>query len=419
MKRYLRATFGSLRIRNYRLYFIGQSISWSGVWMQKLAQAWVILELTNSGTWLGVTLAVQQVPVLLLAPWGGVLADRFDKRTIMVWTSVASIVPSVLLGALVMTDSATVWVVIALSLVGGFVDAFDKPARQAFPSELVDSERLANAVMLNNVVQNIGRVVGPAIGGVLIDVVGVGVTFFVNAGSFVAVIAALLLMRRSELTAPPRRERKKGELREGLAYVRSTPNLLGPLALLGFAGLVAFNFQVLIPMLGRETFHGDASLVGLLLGAVGIGSIIGGLALAGILKASVGLIIASAVVLGALHALVGVSPTVWFALVAVGLLGAGNVVYKSLTSTWLQLTAAPEMRGRVLSLLVVAIGGTTPVGAPLVGWLAEHTGTRATFVIAGVATALAALVAYVYARRVITPGAKVVVATAPPTTAGR
>jgi MFS family permease len=267
---------------------------------------------------------------------------------------------------------------------------------------MVDAARLTNAVILNNVVQNAGRVVGPAIGGVLIDLVGLAPTFFINAASFVMVIVGLVLMRTDELAAPPPQKRSRGQWRAGLAYIRANPALLGPLALLASVGLVALNFQVLLALLGRETFNGDARTVGYLLGALGAGSVIGGLALAGVLKASVGHIIGAAVVLGVLFIATGLSPTATTALGAVFVLGASSVVYKSLTSTWLQLTAAPEMRGRVLALLVVAMGGTTPVGAPLVGWLAGQFGTRSTFVLAGACTAVAALVTYLYARRATT-----------------
>ena len=400
MRRYLGATFASLRIRNYRLYFIGQSISFTGTWMQKLAQAWLVLELTNSGAWLGATAALQQLPTLLLAPWGGVLADRYSKRTIMIWTAGAAMVPAGLLGVLTMTGYTNIYLVMGLVLLGGFVDAFDKPARQSFPSEMVDSPRLANAVMLNNVVQDGGRVVGPAIGGLLIAAVGLAPTFFINAVSFVTVIVGLLLMRPGELSHPPRPPRAKGDLRAGLAYVRSKPALLGPLLLLGCVGVVALNFQVLIPLLGHDAFDGDARTVGYLLSAFGVGSVIGGLALAGVLSASVGRIIGAAVIVGVLFVATGLAPTVSVALGVVFVLGAGTVVYKALTSTWLQLTATPAMRGRVLALLVVAMGGTTPVGAPLIGFLAEHFGIRMTFVIAGVCTVIAALMAYLYARRV-------------------
>lgn len=402
MKGYLAATFASLRTRNYRLYFIGQSVSVTGNWMQKLAQAWLVLELTNSGAWLGITLAVQQLPTLVLTPWGGVLADRFSKRTILIVAAAASIVPSVLLGALALSGHINVWIVMGLALLGGIFDAFEKPARQSFPSEMVRPADLSNAVMLNNVIQDTGKVAGPAVAGFLIAEVGLPYTFFINAASFVTVIAGLMLMRSNELTSPEYETRRVGQLRAGLAYVRATPKLLGPLALLASVGLLAYNFQVLLPLLGRETFQGDARTAGYLLGAFGAGSVIGGLALAGVLTASIGRMISAALVLAVLFVATGMAPNLATAIGAVFVLGAGSVVFKSLASTWLQLTAEPAMRGRVLSLLVVAIAGTTPVGAPLMGWLVEHIGTRATFVLAGVGTAIAAVVTYAYMRRATT-----------------
>lgn len=399
MKPYLNATFISLWTRNYRLYFIGQSVSLAGTWMQKMAQAWLVLELTNSGGWLGITLAVQQLPLLFLAPWGGLLADRMNKRTILIVTATAAMIPSLLLGVLTLTHHINVGLVLGLAVVGGLIDALDKPARQSFPSEMVSAPHLANAVMLNNIIQDTGKVVGPAVAGVLIAAVGLPYTFFVNALSFLAVLAGLLLMRPVELSAPDRVARGAGQLRAGLAYVRATPRLFGPLALLASVGLVAYNFQLLLALLGRETFHGDARTVGYLLGALGAGSVIGGLALAGVLRATIGRIVGAATVLAVLLVATGLSPTLAVAFGSVFALGAASVLFKSVASTWLQLTAAPAMRGRVLALLVVAIGGTTPIGAPLMGWLAEQFGVRATFMLAGVLTAIAAALAYVYLRR--------------------
>lgn len=411
MKGYLVATFASLRVRNFRLFFIGQSISIVGTWMQKFAQAWLVLELTNSGTWLGITLAVQMAPTLLLTPWGGVLADRFNKRTILISTAAASIVPSVLLGVLILAGSINVAIVMGLALLGGIIDAFEKPARQSFPSEMVGHAQLTNAVMLNNVAQDTGKVVGPAVAGVLIAVAGLPSTFLINAASFVTVITGLLLMRPDELAIPKHRDAGTRQFRDGLAYVRATPQLFGPLALLACVGLVAYNFQVILPLLARDTFHGDARTAGYLLGALGVGSVIGGLGLAGVLTASIRRIIGAALILAVVFLATSLAPNYWVALGMVAALGASSVVFKALASTWLQLTAAPAMRGRVLALLVVSIAGTTPVGAPLMGWVAEQFGTRATFVLAGVCTAIAAVLAHLYMRRTI--GNKESVATVP------
>ena len=401
MKRYFGATFASLWIRNYRLYFMGQAISFTGTWMQKLAQAWLVLELTDSGAWLGITAALQQLPTLFLSAWAGVLADRYSKRAIMVWSAAAAMVPAALLGVFCLTGSDNIHIVMAIILLGGLVDAFDKPARQAFPSEMVGPDRLANAVMLNNVVQDTGRVVGPAIGGVLIAAVGLSSTFFINAVSFITVILGLVLMRSDELIHPPRSPRSKGDIRAGVAYVRANPQLLGPLVLLACAGVVALNFQVMIPLLGQQAFNGDARTVGYLLSAFGLGSIAGGLSLAGVVSATVGRIIGVAIAVGVLFILTGLAPTVAVALGVVFVLGAAVMLYKALSSTWLQLTAEPAMRGRVLALLVVAMGGTTPIGGPLLGWLSEHFGIRATFAFAGICTALAAVALYWYVRRTV------------------
>lgn len=411
MKRYLTATFISLHIRNYRLYFVGQSVSVTGTWMQKLAQGWLMLELTDSAAWLGITLAVQQLPTLLLTPWGGLLADRFSKRKILVATAIASIVPAVLLGVLTITHHVNVPIVLGLTLAGGVVDALDKPARQSFPSEMVPATCLSNAVMLNNVVQDTGKVVGPAIGGVLIAAVGLPYTFFLNSISFIAVIAALILMRPAELSTPDPLARGAGQLRAGLSYVRTTPALFGPLALLAIVGLLAYNWQLLLTLFGRDVLHGDARTVGYLLGVLGAGSIIGGLGLAGVLSATIGRIIGAALMLAVLFVATGVAPTVPIAFGLVFALGASSVIFKSLASTWLQLTAAPAMRGRVMSLLVVAIAGTTPIGAPLMGWLAEQFGTRATFVLAGVLTAIAGALAFLYLRRTTAAETKTVALT--------
>ena len=401
MKRYLTATFVSLHTRNYRLYFIGQTVSLAGTWMQKMAQAWLVLELTDSGAWLGITLAAQQLPLLLLAPWGGLLADRMSKRNILIVTATAAMIPSILLGVLTFSHHINVVLVLGLALIGGLIDALDKPARQSFPSEMVSAPHLANAVMLNNIIQDTGKVVGPAFAGILIAAVGLPYTFFLNALSFIAVIAGLLLMRPGELSVPDPVARGAGQLRAGLAYVRNTPKLFVPLALLASVGLVAYNFQLLLALLGRETFHGDARTVGYLLGALGAGSVIGGLALAGVLHATIGRIVGAALLLAVLFVATGAAPTFVTAFGLVFALGTSSVIFKALASTWLQLTAAPEMRGRVLALLVVSIGGTTPIGAPVMGWLAEQFGTRATFVLAGTLTAIAAVVAYMFMRRTV------------------
>lgn len=399
MIRYLKATFASLAIRNYRLFFIGQAISQTGSWMQKMAQGWLVLELTDSGVWLGLVLAVQQLPTLLLTAWGGLLADRHHKRTILIWVAAAGAMPALLLGLLAFSGHISIEIVMALALAGGLVDAVERPARQAFPSEMVGRAHLANAVTLSNVVQNSGKAVGPAIAGVLISLVGFPWTFLINAASFSAVIWGLVLMDPRELHLLERVTAGRGQVREGLRYVQRTPTLLGPLILLAATGLLAYNFQVMLPLLARNTFDGDARLAGTLLASLGIGSVVGGLALAGVLNPTLPRILLASALLAAVFAAVAIAPTTGIALGVVFVLGAVSVVFRTQASTWLQLTAEPIMRGRVMSLLVLAIGGTTPIGAPLSGWLDARFGTRTAFAVASVSTIASTVAVACYLNR--------------------
>jgi MFS family permease len=400
MRAFLAATFASVAVRNYRLYVIGQTISVTGSWMQKLALALLVLDTTGSGTWLGVVVAATQLPTLVLGPWAGVLSDRHSKRTILLWVAGLGVVPASALGLAALSGGVSVWVLFALALLAGVNDAMEKPARQCLPNELVGRDLLANAVTLNQVTQNIGKAVGPAIAALLIVLVGIPATFLVNALSYIGVFVGLLMMRPSEMAEPVQRSRRlpADGIRAGIAYVWRTPSLLGPVLLLFAVGLAAYNFQVILPLLAEQTFHGDASQAGYLLSAQGIGAVVGGLALAGIVQTSLRRIVVSALVLGAGFVAVGLSPSFVVALVLVCLLGASSLLFKTMASSWLQLTATREMQGRVMSLLVMAVAGTSPVGAPAIGWLSGRLGTRAVFEFAGIVTVVAAAVTFLYLR---------------------
>ncbi len=400
VRRYFNSTFASLATRNYRLYFIGQLISVTGNRMQMLAQAWLVLELTDSGTWLGLVMAVQQLPALLLSSWGGLLADRYQKRKILMLVTAAGAVPALLLGVLSLTGHISVAVVMVLAATIGVIDAIEKPARHSFPSEMVPRHLLTNAVTLNNVVLDSGKATGPAIAALLIAGVGLPYAFLINAVTFAAAFLGLFLMNPAELDIPIAARRQRGQVRAGLQYVRGTPHLLGPLALLATVGLLAYNLQVLLPLLGRNTFNGDARTVGYLIAALGFGSVLGGLSLAGLLKPNLNRIVASAFLVAGVYVVTSLSPTFAVALGLVFVMGITNLVFKTLASTWLQLTAEPMMRGRVLSLLVLATAGTSPLGAPLVGWIANTYGTRVSFMVAGIGSAVAAALTYVYLGRV-------------------
>ena len=397
-------TFQSLASPNLRLFFGGQVVSVVGTWLQKAAQAWLVLQITDSGTWLGVTAALQQLPTLVVGLWGGVLADRMDKRRILLLTQSISVLPAVALGVLAATGTIELWMILGLALVLGTVEALDKPARHTIIMELVhDKEHLTNAVTLNSIVQNLGKVGGPALAGVLIATVGIPLTFFLNAGSFLAVILGLLLMRTEQIRRSAPAPRRRGLVLEGLRYVRSTPALLGPLVLMAVTGTLAYEWQVTLPLFAHDTFGGDARVFGFMFSAMGLGAVVGGLALAGLLRSSAGGLVAAGLAFSAVLLLTAVAPGLAVALILLFLLGASSIAFRAVASSHVQLTSSPEMRGRVMALLVVAVTGTSPLGGPLIGWIGDVVGARATFAVGGASTAIAAVATYLYMRRRSTP----------------
>lgn len=392
-------TFGALQSRNYRLYFIGQTISVTGSWMQKLGQAWLVLELTGSGTLLGATLALQHLPTLLVGPWGGLLADRASKRAILITTQALSGLLAIALGSLTAAAVVELWMVMALASALGVIHALDKPARNAFVVEMVGPDRLLNAIMLNSVIANAGRAIGPAVSGFIIAYIGIAVSFFVNGVSYFAVVLGLLLMRTSELNPATRSGRLPRQLREGFGYLRSNPKLIGPVALVTVAGIFAFEWAVTLPLLARETLGGDAQTFGLMFTAMGVGAVVGGLAIAGSVRASVGSMLSTAVLFSVFVVFTSAAPSLATMLVGLFLVGGSSIAFKSIVTTLVQLESVPEMRGRMMSFLNVAIGGTTPLGAPLAGFLAESLGPRSALSVGGLVTGVAAGVTVLYLRR--------------------
>lgn len=402
----LRVMFRSLASRNLRLFLGGQAASVIGTWLQKAAQAWLVVELTGSGVWLGVTAALQQAPTLVIGLWGGVMADRMDKRRLLLISQSCSILPAVALGVLTATGAIHLWIVLMLALLLGLIDAFDKPARHTFVTEIVDSrDDVTNAVTLNSTVQNLGKVVGPAIAGFLIVSIGLPVTFFLNAASFAAVIVGLLLIHPGRTMPAERAPREKGQVRQGLRYIRSTPTLLGPLVLMAISGTLAYEWSVTLPLFAHDTFGGDARLFGIMFSAMGLGSVLGGLTLAGLLKAGIGSLATTGLVFSALMVLLAIAPSLGVALVLLFALGAASVAFRAVANSHVQLTATPQMRGRVMAVLLVAILGTTPIGGPLVGWISQVLDVRVAFAGGGVGTALAVLGMMAYLRRVGPPPA--------------
>ena len=369
-------TFSSLDNHNYRKFFFAQAISLTGTWMQSVAMAWLVLELTNSAAWLGLTIALQFVPVLLLGPYGGVLIDRLDKRKLIIATNCAAALQALALGFLYQTNHASLPVVLTLTLVLGLTNVLDNPARQSFVREMVKDEQVRNAVSLNSVLVNVARAVGPALAGVLIAKVGVGACFFINAASFLAVILAYSAMNTALLTPSEPVIRAPGQLREGLRYVRSTPGLLIPLLMMAIVGTLTYEFQVTLPSLAAQTFGTGAVNFGLVTSAMGLGAIGGGLASASHTSYGIKPLTTAVFAFAITDLFVALAPSIALASIALVAVGAASIWFLSTGNATLQMNAAPEMRGRVMALWAVAFLGTTPIGGPIIGIIAQSWGAR-------------------------------------------
>jgi MFS family permease len=372
-----RITFAALAVPNYRRYIGGQSISLIGTWMQMTAQAWLVLTLTHSSTALGVIVALQTLPVLLLGPYGGVIADRVDKRKLMIVLQGAMGLQALALGLLTVTGNVRVWQIGLLAALLGVNNAFENPSRQSFMLELVGPEHLRNAVSLNSVLVNVARAIGPAVAGLLIATVGDGVCFLVNAASFVAVIASLTTMDMRALRPTEPTPRESGQLREGLAYVRSKPELLVPLLMMGVAGCLTYEFQVTLPVMASRGLHVGASGFGFMTAVMGVGAVAGGLLVAARGKTGLRPLVIAAFGFGFAMTFATLAPNLLLELIALGLAGGASISFMSTGNSTLQLAAAPEMRGRVMALWFVAFQGSTPVGGPVVGGLMAVAGARA------------------------------------------
>lgn len=370
-------TFAALEVPNYRRYIGGQSVSLIGTWMQMAAQSWLVLKLTGSATWLGVIVAMQTLPVLFLAPYGGVIADRVDKRRMMIALQCAMGIQALVLGLLTITHNVRIWEIGALATLLGFNNAFENPSRQSFMLELVGPEHLRNAVSLNSTMVNVARAIGPAVGGLTIAAVGEGPCFLFNAASFVAVIVSLMRLDTTLLNPVPPTPRAKGQLREGFRYVRGEPRLALPLAMSAVVGCLTYEFQVSLPYMASHGLHSNSAGYGFMTAAMGIGAVVGGLWLATKGRTGTAALIASAVGYGVSMVLATLAPDLVLELVALLPVGAAGVMFMSQANATLQLRAAPEMRGRVMSLWFVSFQGSTPIGGPIVGFVMGALGARA------------------------------------------
>jgi MFS family permease len=398
LKQFSQNTFSSLKIRNYRLYYMGQVISTSGTFMQSVAQAWLVLTLTHSGTALGIVTALQYLPILILGTFGGIAADRFSKRKILFFTQSAAGLLALVLGILVATNSVTLWMVYVLAFGLGMVNVFDNPTRQTFVIEMVGADEVRNAVTLYSSLVNLSRIIGPAIAALLISAAGLAPCFIINGVSYAAVVIMLAMMRPAELLPAPPAPRSKGQLRAGLDYVRSTPVLAFTLVMMAIIGTLTYEFQVSLPLVAQFTFKGDASSYAFLTAAMGVGAVIGGLAIAGRKDVVPSKLVGAALLFGLTVLAAAVMPTLMLVGLAMVLVGVFSIYFTSLGNSVLQLNSAPHMRGRVMSFWSMAFLGSTTIGGPLVGWFAGVAGPRWGLALGGFAALAAAAIGAIALR---------------------
>ncbi|MGI8881889.1 MAG: MFS transporter [Jatrophihabitans sp.] len=402
--------FRSLRVRNYRLFASGQLVSLTGTWMQRVAQDWLVLQLTNSGTALGIVTAIQFLPPLILGLYGGMLADRGDKRRLLLMTQTSLAVAALSLGLLDVLGLVHLWHVYLLAGIVGVISAFDTPIRQSFVVEMVGREDLTNAVGINSAIFNGGRILGPAVAGVMISAVGTGWAFIGNAASSVAVLIALSMMRTAELWPSPKVQRARGQLWATFTYVRGRAELMVAMLLVFIVGTFGMNFQITTALIAKQVFHRSAAGYGLLSTALAIGAFGGALLATRRRSRATSLyLIGAAMAFAVAEIVAGSMPN--YALTALMLIPAGlaMLTFSTAANTSVQLGVDPTMRGRVMALYLMCFMGGTPIGAPVIGWTANHFGPRWGMVGGGVLSLLAAAgVALVIARRRDLGGAELV-----------
>ena len=388
----MRDAFRSLKTRNYRLYFSGMIVSNVGTWMQIIANGWLVLQLSHSGFAVGIATAMQFGPMLVAGAWGGLIVDRLPKRRIILATQALFLVQATALGVLTATGTAKLWMAYALTFLYGCIQVIDVPARQAFVPEMVADDDVMSAVGLNSAVFNASRMIGPAVAGLLIANVSIAICYFANAASFLAVLVAVALMRPGELRATHQAPKGRGQIRAGISYAASHPDILVAIVIMGIVGTFGMNFQTVMPLIARFTFHGDAQTYGVLTAVMAIGSVVGAMYLASRRRSTTKLVVGAALAFGVLEVAAGLAPSLQTEYLALPLLGLAAMLMIQSSNTLIQLTAAPHMRGRVLALWSLVFLGSTPIGGPLVGWICEAISPRAGFVVGGVASIVAGLV---------------------------
>ncbi|MEU1041377.1 MFS transporter [Streptomyces sp. NPDC005551] len=382
--------FSSLRIRNYRLFFTGQVVSNTGTWMQRIAQDWLVLSLTGSSAAVGITTALQFLPMLLFGLYGGVLVDRLPKRPVLLATQTAMGLTGLALALLTLSGHVQVWHVYVAAFAVGLATVVDNPARQSFVAEMVGPGQLQNAVSLNSANFQSARLVGPAVAGLMITGVGTGWAFLCNGLSFVAPVVSLLLMRGRDLHQARRTPRGKGQLREGLSYVASRPELIWPIVLVGFIGTFGFNFPVWLSAYADDVFHAGAGAYSLFNTLMALGSLAGALLAARRGTARLRVLSGAALAFGVLEVAAALAPSLWLFSLLMVPIGVFGLTVNVTANTAVQMATDPAMRGRVMALFMMVFMGGTPLGAPLVGWVTDAYGPRVGFALGGVVSALAA-----------------------------
>ncbi len=392
-------TFRSMQVRNFRLFFGGQLISQIGNWLTLIAQTLLVLRLTDSGLAVGLLAACQFLPVLLFGAWSGLVADRSDKRKLLMIVQSLAMLQSFALAALAFMDHPPLPALFAVAMAGGFATAFDNPARRAFVVEMVPQENVQNAVSLNSALMTGSRVVGPAVAGLLIATVGFGWCFLVDGLSYVAVLAGLKMMRTEELRPSIPTPRSKGQVRAGIKYARSVPDLWVPLVMMTIIGALAFNFNVVMPLFVKRTLHGSDTTFTLLYSVVSVGSLIGALHTARKTSTSVRQVVLGAGTFGVSMLMLAAAPNLGVALPLAMLMGLTSIMFMTASTAIVQMRSDPAMRGRVLALQAIVFLGTTPIGGPLLGWIIETFGARAGLAVGGIACLVAAAFGELATRR--------------------
>jgi MFS family permease len=394
-----RETFQSLHVRNFRLFFGGQLVSQVGNWLTLVAQTLLVLSLGGHGLELGFLVAAQFGPVLLIGPWAGLVADRSDKRKLLIVVQIIAMAQSFVLAALAFSGNPPLAAIYAVAFIGGITIAFDNPARRAFVVEMVPEDDINNAVSLNSALMTSARVFGPALAGLLVVTAGFGWAFLLDGASYLAVIAALAMMRTRELRPAPITPKAKGQVRAGLRYARSIPELWVPLMMMAIVGTLSYNFQVVFPLFVTEDLGGTELTFTILFSVVSVGALIGALLAARRTRIDIRAVAKASLAYGVALGLMGLAPSAAFAFPLGILVGLGSIAFLTASTAIVQIRADPTMRGRVLALQAMVFLGSTPIGGPIVGWICEVFGARAGVAVGAAAAIGAGAWGFVVARR--------------------